>query len=392
MKLNINELIQTFGILAILGSSLLNLSCKRKETIFRNNLGYIVGPTNDISVFDSNDPRLGLYDFSFSSVLVTTTLADGRVKFCSGTLVAPSPGEQNLRVLTNHHCFAQTDQEGKATQTLLAEACTRTKIYLEFVTGKTLGAISKICTPQSLRTNFDMDLAVFTLDGSLPPKYKPLPVYRGEVEQLKGKSVVVVHYPDLNATRKSPGQGVPELPVAAYTNNDCRILGTFTEQEIVLDRTLPFGLRHTCDLIHGSSGSALLDSVSGMIYGVNWGGIQINSGNGIITDNVATSAAFVLAFLEGTSQGLVFNKAGSINGAGGPQSRSGADVTGQKTEDSGSKDHTKSKKGCGVVSTLEFRGFPDLGPGLLSFLMGWGWLLAGLAVPVLQVAATKRRA
>ena len=57
--------------------------------------------------------------------------------------------------------------------------------------------------------------------------------------------------------------------------DDCKVIGPFDVSEWDLDRTLPFSLRHTCDLIHGSSGSGLIDAKTGKVLGVNWGGIKI---------------------------------------------------------------------------------------------------------------------
>ena len=111
------------------------LSCKQKSDLLNHSSGYVLGPSNDINIFEKDDPRLALYDFSASSVLVTTTLNDGKVKFCSGTLIPPAANETLLRVLTNHHCFAESESDDKSKQALLKESCVRTKIYLDFNKG-----------------------------------------------------------------------------------------------------------------------------------------------------------------------------------------------------------------------------------------------------------------
>jgi hypothetical protein len=234
-----------------------------------------------------------------------------------------------------------------------------------------------------------MDLAVFTLDGPIPPKYRPLPIYKGSSTSLAEKSVIVVHYPDVETSRKTPGAGIPALPVAAYTNNDCRISGPFTEQEVGLDRTLPFGLRHTCDLIHGSSGSALLDPVTGMIYGVNWGGIQINTGTGIRTDNVATGAPSVLAFLEGAAKEALLNKNNAETGGLTAIGKNGSSEVNQKGEDSGSRESDQSKKGCGVISSYQDTTTrTTYNSAFVGFLF---WVLGGMIVPVAQLVRARGR-
>ena len=326
-------------------------SCKLKDRGVNLAPGYILGPSNDISIFEKGDPRLTLYDFSASSVLVTTILADSKVKFCSGTLVPPAPNEQLLRVLTNHHCFAESDQDAKARSTLLKEACVKTRIYLEFYKGSTKKSLSFECARGSLRTNFDMDLAVFTVKEPLPPKYRPLSIFQGTIAELKGRPAMIVHYPDIARERDFPGEGGPPLPVAAYTHNDCRIGGAFAAEEAKLDRTLPFGIKHSCDLIHGSSGSALLDPQSGTVLGVNWGGIQINAGGGLDVNNVATAAPFVRAFLDHkTGDNLLTKDAtGGLGAASVPAS--GVTPQGQNpgTSERSGKDASAKKSSCGVV-------------------------------------------
>src|SRR5690606_36021161 len=88
-----------------------------------------------------------------------------------------------------------------------------------------------------------------------------------------------------------------KLPAASITDNDCRTLGGFAVDEWNLDRTLPFSIKHTCDLLHGSSGSALVDIETEKILGVNWGGIKIQYGDKSETVNAATAAPYVIAFL-----------------------------------------------------------------------------------------------
>lgn len=326
------------------------VGCKQKNDLINQSPGYILGPSNDINVFEKDDPRLALYDFSASSVLVTTTLKDGKVKFCSGTLILPAANETFLRVITNHHCFAESENDEKSKQTLLKESCVKTKIYLDFNKGNARDSKTADCAPGSLRSSYEMDLAVFTLKDQLPNRYKPLGIFPGSVAELAGKSALIIHHPDVETQRESPGKGVPPLPVSAYTNNDCRVDGPFSASEAKLDRTLPFGIRHSCDLIHGSSGSALLDPQTGLILGVNWGGIQINSGGGLNVSNVATSAPFVRAFLEQKSPETLLTKDGAS-----PQGRSsdlGVAIAGgraQTEETSGDSAKNSKKNACGVV-------------------------------------------
>ena len=64
---------------------------------------------------------------------------------------------------------------------------------------------------------------------------------------------------------------------------------------------LGFSIRHTCDQIDGSSGSALISREGGLLLGVNWGGIEmVEPGSDAPTKiNVATSMNNVRVFLSG---------------------------------------------------------------------------------------------
>jgi len=237
---------------------------------------------------------------SDSSVLVATWLAEGRVKFCSGSLVKGEPGHAPLRVLTNHHCFANVSEDGESSADLLPDSCTRTKVYLGFTAKDSASAKMVGCRPGSLRTNFDGDLAVFTLSEELPATYRPFTIWDGDVAPV-GRKAMIIHYPDVPEKMAIPRGERVKLPTAAVTKANCEVLGTFTKSEWSLERSLPFSLRHTCDLIHGSSGSALIDVETGKILGVNWGGIKIRYANEIRTTNVATQANYVQAFLNDDS-------------------------------------------------------------------------------------------
>ena len=203
----------------------------------------------------------------------------------------------NYRVLSNHHCFAKTDADDQSTPELVPEACVQTKAYFGFLPGQTRSAVVSGCLPGSLRTNFEGDIAVFTLTVNPPIKHQPLALY-GAADHGAGRRALIVHYPDVTAFLELPTDGGTRLPTAAATVDDCQVVGEFDVGEWTLDRTLPYSIRHTCDLIHGSSGSALIDVETGTILGVNWVGIKVNYDDTVRTDNVATKASYVNAFLS----------------------------------------------------------------------------------------------
>ncbi len=260
---------------------------------------YVVGPTVDIISIDKPTVEKIDPDVLNASVMIATRLESKRVKFCSGTLIGPETGADGYRVLSNHHCFAVADADGKATQAMIPEACKGTTAYFGFLRGQAGEATPVACKPGSLRTNFDGDLSVFTLASKPPEKHRPIVINEKE-DGLENRAALIVHYPDVDAEMEVPPDGGPKLPTAAATLNDCKVVGPFAVSEWDLDRTLPFSFRHTCDLIHGSSGSGLIDAKTGKLLGVNWGGIKISYDDGVRTDNVATRARYVLAFLNGT--------------------------------------------------------------------------------------------
>lgn len=337
------------GLTALIGLILPVSACKR-PAVEVGTTAYIVGPTNDIRPAGGAEEDRGdgiTAELKNAAVLIATRLQDKRVKFCSGTLVAPEEGGQTLRILTNHHCFAVPGADGKATRTLLVEACSFSTVYFGFLAGMTQTAEAVGCQPGSLRTSFEGDLAVFTLAHNPQAKFQPLALWQGEDGPV-GRQAAIVHYPDVEAQAETPPDGGPKLPTAAITVTDCQVSGVFATSEWELDRTLPFSLRHTCDLIHGSSGSGLIDVQTGTLLGVNWGGIKITYDDGVRVDNVATKASFAQAFLDGREDEIV-RESRTTGGSG------NLGAGGKKDDGSEKKSETFAggvkKKACGVVGS-----------------------------------------
>ncbi len=302
IKLNLRPtwLLRYFLTSVSLLVSLVLSGCKKGLEV--NHAGYIVGLTNDIvQVTPAN--RSAIPDSVFdSAVFIVTKLPGERVKYCSGTLVEPARPGENLRVLTNHHCFAEIDKSPGGSDIIrgevFLEACTNTETW--FGVAPSLGvAPTKVgCQPGTLRTNPKLDLAVFTLARAVPGQHRAATVAQPSMVEV-GRAAMIVHYPEVEShLAPLPGQPVA-LPTASVTLEDCKILGVFPEREWGIDPTVPYSLRHSCDIVQGSSGSALLDAETHEIIGVNWGGIKINHEKGQRTDNVATRTEFVAAFLAG---------------------------------------------------------------------------------------------
>jgi V8-like Glu-specific endopeptidase len=323
-------------------------ACKKAHEV--NRTAYIVGPTNDIKKMGDSERRevpAGVYN---ASVLIATQLKDKKIKFCSGTLLAGAGVSEPNRILTNHHCFARQDGEGKAVDELIDEACTGTKVYFGYYAGEASAAASVPCQQGSLRTNFDGDLAVFNLAENPKPPHVPLQLWDGD-SVPEGRKAYIVHYPDVSENLEPIAPGAARLPVAAVTIQDCKVAGPFDPAEWDLDRTLPYSIRHTCDLIHGSSGSALVDAQTSTMIGVNWGGIKITYDSGTRVDNVATRIDFVRAFLDNREGSYILAQknrrvSGGDNAVAGTLPQDGSN----KKESAASERRRKSV--CGAVSAL----------------------------------------
>jgi hypothetical protein len=288
--------------LALLTSGLW-VGCKAKRLLQTSTTAYIIGPSDIQSLSDSSRENVP-QEAMKADVLLATKLASRKTKFCSGSLIDPQTPGGPMRILTNHHCFAVADENGKAQKNLLTEACVATKVYFGFEVSKPDAAFEASCVPGSLRTDYNGDLAVFSISAELPAKYQPLKFYSGPNHGID-RSAIIVHHPDIEEYSRVPPGGSVRLPTAAITKNDCKVLGLFDTSEWELDRTLPYSLRHTCDLIHGSSGSALVDRETGTIIGVNWGGIKISQGSETRVENVATRGDYALAFVNDSLESFV---------------------------------------------------------------------------------------
>lgn len=304
---------------------------------------FILGPSDDIHKIDTNTGSDIPQSVQNAAVLLATTLAEGGRKLCSGTLIAPANGENNLRVLTNHHCFASVDQGGEVASQVIAEACTGTVVYLGFVDSNAKNAKKVQCAAKSLRTDVTGDLAVFSIEGDVPSEFGPLSFWSKDSVPVD-RDALIVHFPDVAQNYTSVGNPPQRLPVAAATSENCKTAGDFPRSEWKLDKTLPYSLQHTCDLEHGSSGSALVDRETLAILAVNWGGIKINYNSNSRLTNVATKVDYVQAFLNGDTTQIRQYRLQQDADA----------VAANKTNDEKSAQKSrlsdKLKAGCGVIT------------------------------------------
>jgi len=289
------------------------VGCKAK---FRTSkTAYILGNNDINTVTSTNDiPQLRK-----ATVLIATTKSEGNSMFCSGTLVKNAQGA--VFVITNHHCFANTDPDGNTSKQLVETACVKTKVYFDFIEGNTWSGETRNCLENSLKSDPNIDIAVFQMNGQLPNDAVILDFYQ---QDSTGRTAIIFHHPARLGGFAKHSDSDLSLPMAAITSTDCKILGPFDADELSLDPILQVSIRHSCDLDHGSSGSAMIDVETQKILGINWGGVTINDQNRKIErrDNTATRASYAVAFLNSIPYTLQAYQ---------PNSK----VTGSKTKTSG---------------------------------------------------------
>lgn len=317
--------------------------CKPQQVA--NMQGYILGDQNDIKPLTGSDREAIPEDVVNAAVLIATQVEKGQLKFCSGSLVGPKPGETNLRVLTNHHCFANVNTKGQIDANWIPVACINTTVYMGFSVNSTQEDLTIIkCKENTLRSDVDGDVAIFTLAENPPEKYKPLKVK--EVQETGEVPAFILHYPDVASNYKTiPGTSV-RLPAASITALNCMTKGKFATREWHLDKSLPYSLKHTCDLVQGSSGSALINAETYEILGVNWGGIKINYAHGTELTNVATGSDFVNAFLNDDVEGMKVTARQNQNSSDAEQAT--AEVN-RSDKDSNSVAARVKKVACGEI-------------------------------------------
>lgn len=285
----------SFFTTATIGFSLLMTlaSCKIKSQT--NKQGYVLGDSNDIEIYKESSSKSATKTVS-SVALIVTTMNSGKKKFCTGSLIKH---EGQIGIITNFHCFANASEDGKVESFFFTEACTTTKIYFEFTKADHDKAVGHACKVGTLVGDHDGDLAFFELEDEESILTKRQALKFSEEENVDGVEAEIFHHPDIPENYVSVGDEGISMPAMAVTRKNCKVNHRYATKEWPLDPTLPFSIKHTCDLIHGSSGSPLLSTASGKILGINWGGIEIEYKKGIDTSNAATSADYVTAFLEG---------------------------------------------------------------------------------------------
>ncbi len=282
------------------------MGCKRVSTV--NYSGFILGSDDNIKRLDESTAEPDIAKALKQTVLIATTLKSGGQKFCSGMLVELEAEADTRRfaVLTNFHCFANKTQDGKVGGEFIEEACNSTKVYFGFSYDKANDVSEMDCVEGSLRGDHDGDLATFLLSRDPENGAHGVIFWDGDKTPVD-EPAFLIHHPDVRSNYRRVGSVGKELPSAAITELGCFTKGDFPKQEWPLDPSLPFSLKHSCDLIDGSSGSPIFHRASGRVLGVNWGGIEIAYPQSNKKINSATRASYVKAFFADNVEALKSN-------------------------------------------------------------------------------------
>ena len=321
-------------------------SCKKKPQLVHTP-GYIIGNNNILPLTQASKSSVP-EEVLNSAVLISTQVSEKSVKFCSGVLL--DNGMETFQVLTNHHCFAKVDPEGRSTSELQETACQQTEVLFGF-SELTAFKPEKIgCADGSLRTDPVGDLAILNLVSAPTQPTTRLQLFDGNPDATD-RAALVVHHPAVeDRLRSPPGSRIP-LPTTSVTTEDCMVKGNFAMQEWHLDPSLAHAVRHNCDLIRGSSGSALVDAETKKILGINWGGIVLTDSQGERTDNAATWVPYIKAFLENNTAAEVSRRQNMITEAQ-HRAENEKSTAGKKPKKIKEMERKVHKTFCGTLSDL----------------------------------------
>lgn len=301
-----------FSLVIALGAG--TMACKPSIVHKLTTAAYIIGPDNmrrmdnhgPVDLSATPPPEELIKSLAATAVLIVTPLTTGETRFCSGNIYNGPAGPV---VLTNRHCFAPDKDHSTKSGGADPWACEKTQVYRNFDVSTALPSTRNGCAKDSLKVNSLLDLATFKLAGPGVEAGSPDPLPRGldlrKTDPQPGERInaMIVHFPDIEGQRvrmdlaKLPGAPMT-IPRMTITWEDCRTAGYFKVETYNVDPSLPYAIRHTCDMIKGSSGSSLVDAGTGESLGVNWGGIKFGDAKDDQVFNIATRATLASSFLS----------------------------------------------------------------------------------------------
>jgi hypothetical protein len=356
-------------IATLLCVAILLPGCKSSSEERKSHASYIIDDDNirplDAATAKGIDPKI-----IHASVLIVTVLNKQLIKFCSGVLIK-SATDNAVEVLTNHHCFADVNDQGVVNRLFNADACNETQVYFGYMLLNALKATKIACLKGSLISDPTGDIAKFRLESTPPLGTETLGLWT-DPPPMEERRAVVIHYP--NHKDEVPGATFSlnsNIPSASVTIDNCTTKGTFPKETWGVEQEIRLVLRHTCDLVHGSSGSALVDLETSKILGINWGGIKLQYPNHSSTDNVATNSLYVQAFLNGTLDAYkasIFSDS-AVATRGGNSSSANAELGTINRESNGGTTKKSNQSACGWITPGQMPVAPNQTILLLLFII-----------------------
>ena len=370
------------------------ISCK-PSLLDISRVSHVIG-INDMIVLNVETPEYQSFNQGINAAVLLVTQLDqktGSKRFCSG-VIYHIQGNNFARILSNHHCFAQQDEKtGLASEQLLENACEKTRVYFNAVSGKE-GIISKAqCVPETLITNYMADIALFIVAGEIPPQSQTIAITGRDNTISEGKNAYIIHYPlGKEFIYTSRNLGNQRLPAAIITNKNCKILGNFNDDQWKHHPILAISFKHSCDLTKGSSGSPLISQESHELAGLNWGGVKSTVGEKEETNNAAVKPSYVRNFID--NHEMLDDK---INSLIEKANRSNSQSTKKSITEIASE---KLQAGCSTIGSNRYLSdksynYVDKKPSgfrqyslsvtsswLLLLLLFLGWPLFGLMLPI----------
>lgn len=276
-------------------------TCKFKAKSSKQ--AYIIG-SDDIELVSTENQRnhlapdsQDLHSLFMATPLILRKLENGSLKFCSGNMLSRStqlnyniPQGERL-IVTNHHCFADEQENGSA----ILASCADVLVLFGFSYENKAESFSIPCNAESLKLDSSMDLASFTIDDQ-DNLAKGLDIAEISKEESINLEAMIIHYPNIERNLSPHPQMTHLLPLAAMTQKNCKVTGLFGAR--FAEEIFHFGISHECDLTHGSSGSALINTSNNQIIGINWGGVTYQDGGVEHQVNVATASNHLRDFLS----------------------------------------------------------------------------------------------
>lgn len=205
-----------------------------------------------------------------SSVLLTVpTDQKDLTWFCSGFLIELS--ERSAKILTNHHCFAQTSYPHDPTEETMEDACSVAIIFFSLSISDQASAVCHDIEVEEPALDL-MILSIEPRHDEFPEGIAPIEV---SSEALFGDPAYMVHHPVGHGDMKNYGELF--LPPPMISKDECAITNDNQSLHYAFPNAdrVKTSLQHSCGSMPGSSGAAIISQRTHEVVGMHWGKIQV---------------------------------------------------------------------------------------------------------------------